>query len=507
MNSTGIASVRSPAAAPALPFGSIGHRDDPDFGVVLQTRFLKPAIMWMLGQNGQTIVPSNTPIVTEVQYASCWWGIALYLEGFLNAHRMSGLFEETERRILAGQCVQLVDALLEHQQGNGSWDNAVWDTSVICHALISLSHALRLGRVEVDASRKLDHRIKGQVRAALGWLFGEAQQWDLLRHGVGADDLAVLLSLACLMERTGHDGLPADNTVVGSFRLADSKHEFHADVRSLIVYLSERILEAAVKTKSSDSLSELSYTNWGPHFSTGVVVYALAEAVELLEPPMRDKCIEGLVGAIRQIEADQDEGRWGLPNSTSLVLQGYLMACRAISKLEGAHGLSVQPIPHIVFSALRWLADDKQRFADGSLMHTFTHTSYFVMLLEYLILESNLDLLRCTVPQVYDYVLWDSQLSASRDRGERLVLSAEIIHLSGRMSYYQRLYNGATNVLRVLFAGSAFAVFIDIALEAGWISTSPGPISVHDPQTLLAACGVFASIISALWLFSRRWLR
>jgi hypothetical protein len=215
-----------------------------------------------------------------------------------------------------------------------------------------------------------------------------------------------------------------------------------------------------------------------------------------------------MAGAVAYVEETQDEGRWGMPNSTSLMLQAYVTACDAISHHGKLSNYSVKPVPEIVFKSLRWLADEKQRFSDGSILHTFTHTSFFVLMLQHLVLSRSY-LLDFPVIQLYDYVIWDSQVRSSHERSERLRLTEKYIHQGQDLQNLTRFYNTIITLSRglmVVFAAMILAMVFS-ALGLMRVSLQPFSINVTQAEVLLASVGLFVPIVSAFWYFSRKWLK
>ena len=123
---------------------------------------------------------------------------------------------------------------------------------------------------------------------------------------------------------------------------------------------------------------------------------------------------------VRYLETEHIDGKWGLPDATSLALMAYL---RGYSTLG-----DVEPEPHIVLKTVRWLCDSKQRFSDGSILHSTNHTIFFCLAIvevcnRWLSLESIKNL---SVIDIYDYVLWQMPARTTVERAKRLETQSKL---------------------------------------------------------------------------------
>ena len=471
-----------------------------EFGEVLGKKFIKPAITWMLGQRGSHILDSVPP--TQVEQSSCWWGIALYIESFLNSQDLPSLFVQSERTVLAEQSVRLATILLENQDGNGSWDSVTWDTAVICRSLLLLIEASQANPI-VKVPEKINEDVMRATARALKWLVMQAVHWESVRYPFGPEDIAMIVRMMCVLERVNPQAFPSD---LSNQSKLDNTHILPKNSRDFILQLVQRLLRQQVTIERASNL--INFVHWESPFSTAHTLQAFSEALELLPPDIGDLCARSTAGAVAYVEESQDEGRWGMPNSTSLMLQAYVTACRTLDRYDKQPDSQVKPRPEIVFKSLRWLADEKQRFSDGSILHAFTHTSFFVLALQYIVL-SKIDLMAYSMLQLYDYVIWDSQVRPSQERSERLRLADKLSRLNNELLSYMRFYNTTIMVVRVVSVIiSALALFSFFsALNLVTITFAPFLIQSAQPQALFTGLGVYISLVSGFWLYTRKWLK
>lgn len=125
------------------------------------------------------------------------------------------------------------------------------------------------------------------------------------------------------------------------------------------------------------------------------------------------KDILDLIGqGLRFIELQQRDGRWGIEEETAVALRSYIIGHKAWGK-------PLEPEPHIVFKALRYLCDEKTVFLDGSIAHEMEPTIYYALaLIETLKGWKLQDGLCDNKPaiELYDFILWNTPARSTYER-------------------------------------------------------------------------------------------
>jgi hypothetical protein len=139
----------------------------------------------------------------------------------------------------------------------------------------------------------------------------------------------------------------------------------------------------------------------------------LTEIVALLRP------------ALRFLELEQVDGKWGVEESTTVALLAYVLGSKAT-------GEDHPPEPHIVFKAIRYLCDPQTVFADGSIAHKTEPTIY--MILAFLEVLEDWDLpnglfTEKSVHELYDYIIWNTPTRSTHERIKRMKIQSEAASL------------------------------------------------------------------------------
>jgi len=473
------------------------------FGKVLERNFVKPAIMWMMRQRGSQILkPQVESFQTSVEQDSCWWAAALYLECFLNALEMVDLFSVTERNVLAYQAVRLAGAMLDSQDGSGAWDDpkGIWDTGAVCRSLILLLTASKKHR-EVNISNEMYEAILQSLRRALRWLAIQAILWDRLRYPYGLEDLGMIIRTFYAVYTSGLNIFPAG--LQAEINQSKTGIGIPADERQLIAHVLERLLRLRIIQKQG--ISQVALIYWETPFVTAQIARAIEEIIDIVPNDLRNQCIETLTGAAAYIESQQDEGRWGLPNSTSVTLEAYVKICNCLARFEGSSQNPLRPIPEVVFKGLRWLAE--QRASDGSMAHGFHHTVFFALMLQYLSL-SGFYLLKYPVIELYDLIIWDSQTRSTQERSERLRLTDQLLRKDAELATGIHRLNVFVTAVRVSMILASF-LLLSFVLKTTWFNQllAVASLNANDPEVIISMYGALASLTYVFWVYSKKWIR
>lgn len=473
---------------------------DKKFGDILSDDYIKPAIAWMTRQKGSQIL-NNLPL-TSAEQDSCWWATALYIEAFLNCLEFEKLFLISEQKILSDKAVHLANVLVENQSKSGAWDEpkGVWDTSASCRALLLLLKYSRSNPLlKLTQSFQLD--LIEAVEKGMKWLLNLVINWDSIRYPYGPEDLATVLRLlrACHdIEKSVYPKLAVDSAVITDSGLIIPKNE--VDFADIIVQMLIRM-----ESKQNDP-PEFPQIYWDSVFSTAQIVRGFCEVINLIKPETRQAGMKSLMGALMYIEAQQDDGRWGLPNTTSVVLEAYVLGCRVVkdSQIDGSEKFEAKSF--IVFKAIRWLVE--QRASDGSIAHAYWHTVFFTLMLESLYLQKHV-LFNYSVIQLYDLVIWESENYFSQERRAVYNLTYQLSRSKGEIEKYVRLFNVTITAFRVSILFLSIYIIIFSFITFNWLQLVYNPLQINllKPEVVFSFLFGAIPLLYAYWIYSRKWLK
>lgn len=408
-----------------LPF----HSDQPLRKELLQV-YLAPAVRWI----ADTRDPTN-PAVLPVKLGNIWETAIAIIILYRYKHLM--VKEGSPTGEFDDKITQAVDFLLKQVQEDAacaSWDGGLYDTSLAVRAL--LYYAVK----SPDSPWRT--RIEEVVEKGILWLCQEVEGWESERYSLGVADLAQVLQTILFWEKLKGKPLAA--------LLKQRKAAFKNTQYEIETYVLDQLISAltgsAMEEKRAEPAGE---ANLNPNSGKGALKYStrwlidrenqdiwnISEAVMGLveyyqrhyrtnygedEAQRLSKVAKSIHEAVRYLEMGHSDGKWGLPDTSSLALLAYLRGHSIWERLE--------PQPQILFKTIRWLCDDKQRFADGSLLHSSTHTLFFCLCLvevveRWIPAGSPLDL---SVEDLYDFVLWQMPARTSAERAKRLELQNKL---------------------------------------------------------------------------------
>ena len=280
------------------------------------------------------------------------------------------------------------------------WESNIWDSAVITRAL------LRYTSVYLEKRNNLE--ITRIIEKSLQWLHNQVIDWHDLRYTLGLTELSQILRTFLVAE-----------TVLSETETNNSQvYRNNLDESETITLIINEILHSAKYERMSVDGKREEVLVWDDSvFGTGETLISLSHYLgsrHIVDRPELQKKILELIGpALRYLELEQKDGRWGIEEETAMVLRAYIAGHRV-------WGGRVEPEPHIVFKGLRYLCDSKTVFLDGSIAHELEPTVYYTMaLIEALKnwdLPNNLCKEKSTI-ELYDYIIWNTP---SRSTYERL---------------------------------------------------------------------------------------
>lgn len=387
----------------------------------LVEQYLIPAIDWLADthdKTSSTVLPAKLGNLWETAY------VILCLLRSKDIMEASLGFKGEYVKRMSDSARFLLDRVREDRD-TANWDGGLYDTAIVIRALMEF---IRTYPDDSNVSRASVVIDKGLV-----WLFKEVQEWGSERYSLGLADLSQTLRAVLLWEE---------------FRQEKDINNFLEEKR--FVKLPQRVADFIVDHIIKDLLLDNNNLSVSNEVSGSGAYVAFGHSIEARKKQETgfqtdiwntSEVVLGLTSyyskykgdvdiivnindvlqkGIRQLETEHYDGKWGLPDATSLALMAYLRGCDTITDIE--------PEPHIVLKTVRWLCDAKQRFSDGSILHSTNHTVFFCLAIidvcnRWLTTDSLKDI---SVIDIYDYVLWQMPTRTTVERAKRLETQARL---------------------------------------------------------------------------------
>lgn len=440
--------------------------DLPRLKDVLLRHYLMPAASWLLG-------PPDSPYLLP-QSANSSWECALAIWHLLDLGTALEGEDPLSREIPPKVC-QTARWILEHAStdvnGHRHWEGVTWDTAVCIRGVLRVAHELP------ESFSESEHdSIQTICSSGLEWLLARFAIWDSeVIYPYGPADVAQILETLLYVRRDWPQLLAAGN-MLG--RASDAIDE-------IAMYLLAAKDEMDIQRGHSQQREELAF--WSDFFQSGEVIDCLSQyALQVTEADHRASCEAHVFHCIRYFELHQVNGQWGAHVDTCRALYGYLRATHFIPVARQED--------HIVLKALRWMCDSKQRFDDGSFLHTpFVTVFYVAALWE---AYAHWPLAQLSVGEAYDVALWSAPVRATEERGLRLALEIERERLLDEC----QVATGRYDSLRRHVAGSLATIFvavigIAIAVVVGLLDVS---IKTDDAASALSYFTIVVAVMAGL---------
>lgn len=399
-----------------LPFSSTNQ-----LRTELIKQYLIPSIDWLADSYDKastTVLPTKLGNLWETAY------VILCLLRSKNIIESNIGFKGDYVKRISDSVDFLLDRVREDRD-TANWDGGLYDTAVVIRALIEY---LRIYPEGTNATRS-----SALIDKSLIWLFKEVREWETERYSLGLADLSQTLRAILQWEefrqeidintflknhgidfRERADDFVAE-LIIKQLSFDDSISKIDKDISDIDRAISVEKNKFEIKKKPPiDFQSDIWNTSEAILGLTGYF-FRRKENTNLI-PRINDV----LQQSIRFLETEHTDGKWGLPDVTSLALMAYLRGYSTAG--------SIEPEPHIVFKTIRWLCDSKQRFSDGSILHSTNHTIFFSLALievfnSWLSVGSVRDI---SVIDIYDYVLWQMPARTTVERAKRLETEAKL---------------------------------------------------------------------------------
>lgn len=375
---------------------------DRPLAETIKTKYLMDALKW--------VGDFRDPVSTNLLGAKTGntWGVAYGLLCLLKSRHLYLSDDEFPGNFdtKAHNAVQFLMDKALFGQNYCNWEDNIWDTSVVCRALL---HYINIYPSCVDRAKFVD--ICGK---AMRWLYYQAETSETRRYSLGVPDLSQMLRTFVLAKRL----MEREDAIRACIPLNDA----------IQVLVNEIIHSVEVKTQLYEGESE-EIAVWDDDvFSTADAIISLSRYIQLerssvsqSNPDHWSEIFALLQPAIRYLELEQIDGRWGIEETTTITLQAYVLGSNIIGEDQA-------PEPHIVFKAIRYLCDPKTVFSDGSIAHKFEPTVYmvqaFLEILENWKLPDDV-VAGKSVHELYDFIIWNTPTRSTYERVKRMKIQSE----------------------------------------------------------------------------------
>ena len=328
------------------------------------------------------------------------------------------------------------------QKHRTNWDGNTWDTSVVCNSLLYF-----IDEFGDDKSFKNDPRyfqIWLTLPLALKWLYDQFDnnRTQYSQYSFGSIDYSRILMLFIFVIKSQYC-----NSILSKSNL--NKKDLIRAIHDLAKYVDKEKVsdEIEIYNDTERKLKKETILNWGDCFITAEICDAMSHYINFLEANKLKnnhdiwikEVYETLKRAMRSVEVTQSsEGMWGAHDDTIRCLSSYLTTISELKSFEKIYQKfdtsSKHSLPewikgsdyeeHKVFKAIRWLFDPKQRFSDGSYLHT-SFLSVF-MFEAYIAINNHWDFAKNkTIYKIYDEVFWMSPARTTQEKGQVVELEIE----------------------------------------------------------------------------------
>lgn len=466
--------------------------DKPLFDTI-RKKYLLDVLKW-LGDfhdpTSKTFLGAKTGSTWGVGYAliCLFQAKAIYLESEL----FPGGFDQK-----ANQSIEFLVKKATFGTETCNWEGNIWDTAVITRALMLYCIEYSESANEVRKSKVCEKSLK--------WLCLQLANWHDIRYTLGITELSQILRTLVVAQEIIPDEL-------GRISAEIQEEENHPDVLESLV---EEIVHSAKLTElTSDGKSE-QVVAWDEDvFGTAETIVSLSRYVTskatFVNQNLKKEILDLIGQALRFIELQQRDGRWGIEEETAVALRAYMVGHRAWGK-------PLEPEPHIVFKALRYLCDAKTVFPDGSIAHEMEPTIYYTLALIETLKGWRLpDGLCDNKPAIdlYDFILWNTPARSTYERLLRTKAESEasilrelndsltnrLVMLSKQLGFWQ-----STLYIIVWFSLLVFFVILSNSISTTPISVPIG-IKVTDWQVFIALTVAWVTLGVAVYriLMNRR---
>jgi hypothetical protein len=437
-----------------LPFKNPNEK----FADGLYDEYILKSINWIKKASGGVAFAQN--------YGSNWE--AAYILEYLLDVRKIALYRSDNDCVLKNEemCNDIVYFLLsDNEQTN--WDDNTWDTSVVCNALLYYMEQ----KSNFNIANNNDHieKLWHTLPEAIKWLYVQfdSNRSQYSQYAFGSVDYSRILMFFIYVTKSKYYSLLLKKAKLSKKSIINAIHSLAKHIDKEKIVKDDDIYDETERVTKKEKI-----INWGDCFITAEICDAISLYLNFLVknklPENNDSWIKKiyftLKKAMRSVEITQSpEGMWGAHDDTIRCLSSYLTTVSQLKIFENVYlqlNNSIAPKwiresdceEHKVFKAIRWLFDPKQRFSDGSYLHT-SFLSVF-MFEAFISIYNHWDFAENkTIYKIYDEVFWMSPVRTTQEKGQVVELEIEqeskVVEIK-KLKSWIRLFGLSFSVLSVI---------------------------------------------------------
>ncbi len=409
---------------------------------LLKEKYITKVSTWLLGKDEMSIL---------AQVSDSAWESALTV---ITLSEVSKILDETNdeqnlKNEISRKSILVGDWLLSKKITDNNfshWEGVTWDTAVIIHALLII-----VSEYKDQLSESKIKEIESVVGRGCKWLYYRFRQWDSdVKYPFGVADVAKLIVTFTKLHEVNKE-LYAELKIEYKNEIDES--DDGCWLPTIVEHLlHSRSKEASVVDNDGEVEEVLTYW-WDDYFTTAEVIEGLAvyyhfchkrESLESSDKKLLDDIRDSLIRSCMYLEKGQKDGMWGSHIDTIKVIYSYVLIRRLVHSNQYTGGIAlIEPEIHTVFKALRWMCDEKQRFSDGSFMHTMFLTVFFAAAL--VEVYRSWVPAQCRIDKIYDDVVWASPVRTTPERIKRLSLEIRNLNLEENIIEKEKTISAITS--------------------------------------------------------------
>lgn len=481
---------------PEIPFtpSNISLRE------ILKNKYIPKVSKWLLGKDDMSVL---------AQVSGSAWESALTVITLSEVINILGETNEENnlKNEISRKSILVADWLLSKKVVEGKyihWEGVTWDTAVIIHALLII-----VSKYKAELSQSKIQEIESVAVNGCKWLYYRFNQWDSdIKYPFGAADVAkLILTFSKFHEVNKKLYLELQRVYKEE---VDSK-DTGCWLSKIVGHLLQGRTEEVSFIEHNDQKEQVLTYWWDDYFTTAEVTEGLAVYYDFCQQQensgscdvkLLEDIKDSLIRSCTYFERGQVDGMWGSHIDTIKVIYSYVLIKRLVHRNHDGNDIAlIEPEIHTVFKALRWMCDDKQRFSDGSFMHTMFLTVFFsAALVE---VYKSWSPAKDRIDKIYDDVVWASPVRTTPERIKRLSVEIKASNLEDNIHKKNIKISKLTNIfiiLVILVIILPFLVYLGFTTSGVSVAIDTSNLILTDLLTYLSiVIPIVVVIVATIW--------